>query len=243
MPSPDAPVPAEIPRRRDARANREAILCAAAKAWSQAGFDTGLVEVARRAGVGSATLYRHFGTREALVAAVYAERIAALSAATRRAAAEPDPWTALVRVLELMLEAGARDRGLRQLVALGFGAPPVRVVEARAIADDLRGAVHRALDAGVLRGDVAPPDLSVALFALGRVADVTEEVAPGQWRRTLGLLLDGLRAECGALPGSAMTHDEWDEVLRRWLEREVLHGQADPRLSAASGAQAQAQAR
>ena len=130
--------PTETPRRRDARANREAILAAAADAWSDAGFDVGLVEIARRAGVGSATLYRHFGTREALVAAVYGERIVALGSGTRRAGACPDAWEALASILELVLEAGAGDRGLRQLVAVGFGATPTRVVQSTAIAEQLR---------------------------------------------------------------------------------------------------------
>ncbi|HWT93198.1 MAG TPA: TetR/AcrR family transcriptional regulator, partial [Solirubrobacteraceae bacterium] len=220
MPALSASSP-DRPRRRDARANREAILAAAAQAWSDGGFDVGLVEVARRACVGSATLYRHFGTREALVAEVYGARIAELGAQTRRAASGEDPWEALVRIVELLMEAGAGDRGLRQLIAVGFGATPTRVVESTAIAEHLRGAVARALDAGVLRAGVAPADLSLTLFAIGRVADVTEAVAPGQWRRTLRLVFDGLRHGEGALPGAAMTHAEWDEVIRRWMEREL----------------------
>ena len=90
--------------RRDAQRNRALLVSAAREAFAEHGVDARLDEIARRAGVGSGTLYRHFPTREALVEAIFAERVGEFLALAEAGHVEPDGWAGLVGFLEATLE-------------------------------------------------------------------------------------------------------------------------------------------
>jgi AcrR family transcriptional regulator len=178
----------ERPLRADARRNRERILDAARCACAEHGARVQMDDVARGAGVGVGTVYRHFPTKEALIEALVAEKYRAAVENARAASAIEDPWGAFAAMLARNAEMMARDATLRD--ALTRLAPDVRYAAGgRAELEEIAGAViARAQQAGVLRPDVTVDDISVL------VSGLCASMRPGvDWRRHLELLLDGLR--------------------------------------------------
>ena len=181
--------------RSDARRNHELLVAAAQDVFSERGVEASLEEIARRAGVGIGTLYRHFATREALVEAIFERRIGEIVAVTEAAAAEPDPWLAFVGLLEHTVELQAGDRVLKDVL---MRYPPVagRLASAR---DQMRRTfeqvIERAHTDGGLREDFTFADLAVLHWSFTPLIDATAEVAPNAWRRHLHVLLDGLRVQ------------------------------------------------
>jgi len=214
-------------QRRDARRNHELLVAAAREVFAERGADASLEEIARRAGVGVGTLYRHFATREALVEAVFERRIGEFVAVAEAAAAEPDGWLALVGFLEQMLEIQAGDRLLKD--ALLRSAPGTgRVDRARAeMRRQFEGVLERARAQGRLRGDFEFPDLAVLLWSFSTLIDATSEAAPNAWRRHLHWLLDGLRAEA-ATPQSepALGEEQFQASILALRARRISRGRA-----------------
>ncbi|TDD65717.1 TetR/AcrR family transcriptional regulator [Jiangella aurantiaca] len=160
--------------RADGRRNREALVTAAAKVFAEAGPDAPLDDVARRAGVGNATLYRHFPTRRALLAAVYADELAALrdyAELLREQEAPADALHAWLRALATQL-AHTRD------LALTADGDWYESVDAT-----VSGLLTAAQRAGAVRPDVAAADL----LALVRGVALTAG-SPGRQARLLELL-------------------------------------------------------
>jgi len=150
--------------RSDARDNRDRILDAARALFSADGLDVPMREIARRAGVGPATLYRRFPTKQALVAEAFADQLHACRAIVDEGCADPDPWRGLCRVIERICELHARDRGFTEAFLSAFpGAPDVagRAYTVQAVA----GLAQRAKDAGRLRSDFVLDDLILVLMA------------------------------------------------------------------------------
>ena len=104
------------PLRRDAARNRQRILKAASEVFTELGLEVSLDEVARHAGVGVGTVYRRFGTKEDLVAALFVDRVEKVATLAERAIEEPDPWSGLVGFMEQAAGMLADDLGLRQLL-------------------------------------------------------------------------------------------------------------------------------
>src|SRR3954470_8318524 len=103
-------------QRSHAQRNHELLVAAAHEVFAERGVEASLEEVARRAGVGIGTLYRHFRTREALVEAIFERRVGELVAVAEAAAADPDGWRALSQLVERTLELQAADRVLMALL-------------------------------------------------------------------------------------------------------------------------------
>ena len=103
------------PLRADAKRNRERLVAAARDLFASAGLDVSVREVARHAGVGVGTLYRHFPAREDLVDAVLQDAFDELVASAEAALAEQDPWTGFTRFIEEALVSHARNRGLKDV--------------------------------------------------------------------------------------------------------------------------------
>ena len=164
------------PLRSDAERNRRLVLEAAAQAFAEEGFDVGMAEIARRAGVGNATVFRRFPTKDALYEAIVDEKIAELVTAGTAAAELPDPWDALVRYLETMAELQARDRGFFQATEQHLFEHPELLRRHRAILDVIEPLVVRAQEAGVVRDDVTTVD--VLGLVKGAVACVPPSPAP-----------------------------------------------------------------
>jgi AcrR family transcriptional regulator len=199
--------------RRDAARNRAKLTAAGREVFAEHGPDASFEEVARRAGVGIGTLYRHFPSREALAEEIYAEHIEEVVSAAEAAAAEEDAWSGLVFFLEHMLDLQARNLPLRGLFFRLSGGP--RAAERRRlILPLLEQVVERGRAQGVLRDDLAVGDLSLALWSFTPVLEATAGVAPNVWRRHLRILLDGMRPE-------AATPQEVPPLAGRRLERAI----------------------
>src|SRR3954452_14115976 len=134
--------------RADAARNREAIVEAARAVFAEQGLDAPLDEIARRAGTGSATLYRRFPTRGDLVAAVFAERMTEHLGAVETALADPDPWAGFASYIHAVAAMQARDRGIADLVTMDVSsAPDIEQLRSRAF-DGLVQLVERARTGG-----------------------------------------------------------------------------------------------
>ncbi|GHF71612.1 TetR family transcriptional regulator [Streptomyces mashuensis] len=178
--------------RADARRNRERILEAAVRAFAEKGADVAIDTIAKAAGVGSATLYRHFPTREALVEAAYRNELARVcdSATTLLAGHTPD--RAIRLWMDDFIDYLAAKQGMADALraAVASGADPFAETLDK-LGTALGTLLRAGADAGLLRPDTDPLDVG---FALAGVALITS--APDQRDRAgrlLDLLLDGLR--------------------------------------------------
>lgn len=208
------------PLRRDAAENRERIVRAANEAFSSAGLETCMEEIARRAGVGVGTLYRRFPSKAALVDAIFEDHLDELVALARDALRADDPWTGLCGFLDRAIALQAAHRGFAEIVTVHLRDEKL-VARARSrLRPLLVRLIERAQEAGALRDDVVYEDLSVLLWACGRVADSTRDVAPDYWRRHLALTLDGLRADgASALPRPPLTAGEHRQAMQRLADQ------------------------
>jgi AcrR family transcriptional regulator len=181
--------------RRDAQRNQVKLVAAGREVFAERGVDASLEEIARRAGVGIGTLYRHFPSREALVEVIFEEHIGQVLAAADEAAAADDAWAGLVAFLERVLDLQARNLPLRDV----FVRHPVGkgriAAQRRQIGPLLKKMVVRAREQGVLRSDFTVGDLALAMWSFAPVFEATAGIAPNVWRRHLQLVLDGMRAE------------------------------------------------
>ena len=190
--------PARKPRV-DAQRNRERVLEAAKAVFSAGGPEASLEAVARRAGVGIGTLYRHFPTREALFEAVYRREVQQLGDLAEQLKSEPEPVEALRRWLRSNVEFVGTKKGM--MTALALAVKPSSELTAFSF-DRLTTAVGallaRAVATGEIRADVSPEDLLRALIGMCYLND-----QPG-WQhsvlRLLDVFVDGLRLP-GASPG------------------------------------------
>ncbi|MGW6916227.1 TetR/AcrR family transcriptional regulator [Kitasatospora sp. NPDC054939] len=188
------PLPASGRLRRDAQRNRDLLVAAAREMFSRYGLDVPLDQIAKEAGVGNATLYRHFPTREALIGEVFAEASGLLAEAAAEALATEDAWAAIERYFERIFELVAADRGINDLVTRAIPAIPEMVEISRRNAVTVGALVARAQEQGSMRTDVVTMDLLFLLGPLCRALPAATELRPDLWRRHLALLLDGFRA-------------------------------------------------
>jgi AcrR family transcriptional regulator len=189
------------PLRADARRNRENLLAAADVAFSEHGVEVSLEEIARQAGVGIGTLYRHFPTRDALIEAVYRREVELLCDAADTALRELPPEQALETWMQRFVRYAATKRGMATALKSMVGAESElselfayshRRVEAAASA-----ILTAAVQAGAIRSDVEPMDV---LRMLSGICMVTGSALEEQAPRMVALVLDGLRY--GARPGA-----------------------------------------
>ena len=199
--------------RRDARANRDRILAAARAAFAAGGVDVPVEEIAERAGVGMGTLYRRFPTKHDLVEAVIEESLDAFVAAAEEGLADDDPWTGFSGFVERVLELHVENRALREVLA-GTEHGHARDAVRRRVRPLVRRLIERAHADGSLRPDFTPEDMPLVFMTGGRVLEAARGVAPDLWRRYLGLLLDGLRAEGATpLPRGPLTRAQVNRLL------------------------------
>ncbi|WP_424893203.1 TetR/AcrR family transcriptional regulator [Streptomyces sp. XH2] len=206
---------ADGPLRKDAQRNRDLLVAAAREIYAERGVDAPLDDIARRAGVGNATLYRRFPTRGALIEAVFGEGLTGTLQRGEEARNADDAWAGLAGYLEHIFEGLAADRGANDLMTTSI--PDIPSLDALKTHhhETVRLLILRAQEQGSMRDDVVVEDLLFALAALGRVVPASVTVAPQAWRRHLHLLLDGLRAPAAsALPAPPLTTDELADALR-----------------------------
>lgn len=186
------------PMRADARRNYERLLTTARTAFMEHGTGASLDDIAKRAGVGSGTLYRHFPTRDALLHAVLRERIDGLLAHADELLAEPDlseAEAALGRWLRTYLAGAMTPRGTATVIIEAMGAEWADTglgAAAAAICDALGRLLDRAQRAGAIRAEIDPRDLLRITNAIGVASERTPD-PPAYADRMLNLLFDGLR--------------------------------------------------
>ncbi|MEU9790835.1 helix-turn-helix domain-containing protein [Streptomyces sparsogenes] len=153
------------PLRSDARENRERILDAARALFATEGLNVPMREIARRAGIGPATLYRRFPTKQTLVTEAFAAEVRACHAIVEEGLAEPDPWHGFCLLIEKTCELHARNRGFTEAFLAAFpdatNAAKDRPYVLRSIAE----LADRAKGAGRLRADFVLDDLIIMLMA------------------------------------------------------------------------------
>jgi AcrR family transcriptional regulator len=194
------PATAKPPLRRDAQRNRDRILAATRAAFQERGLEVGVDEIARRAGVGMGTLYRHFPNKDALVDAVVDARFAELTAAAEEALEAEDAWDGFAGFLAAAVRLQATDRGFKDALA-ARGRDERRVKAARRrLHMVVERLVVRGRDEGALRPDLAIEDVTVLLWATGRIVERTADLVPDQAARFLAMHLDALRPEAAREP-------------------------------------------
>ncbi|WP_433063400.1 TetR/AcrR family transcriptional regulator [Dactylosporangium sp. CS-033363] len=181
------------PRQRsDARDNRARILAVARAAFAAEGLEVPMRELARRAGVGPATVYRHFPTKEALLATAFAEPMALCSSIVEEGLAAADPWDGFRLVIEKLMALHARDRGFaRAFTSRGqdyFAADRDRTVRL------LLHLIRRAKRSGDLRRDFVFEDVVLALMANDGIRADSEAARAAASRRLAALMLQSFRA-------------------------------------------------
>jgi AcrR family transcriptional regulator len=179
------------PLRADAQRNRERVLSAARKTFASDGLDAQMDDVARRAGVGVGTVYRHFPTKEALVEAVAAAGYAEICEIARESLELEDPWHAFS---DFMWRGARMHRDDRAQCEIHSTRPDV----VRRVAGDKRELlgmvgqlIERGQDAGVIRDDLSADDMPTIWCSLGAAQQQSEDA---RWERYLDVVLDGLRA-------------------------------------------------
>jgi AcrR family transcriptional regulator len=182
--------------RRDAQRNRDAILTAARQVFCDRGLEAPLEEIARRAGVGIATLYRRFPSRVELLDTVLADTVQAHLDLAERALAMDDPWEGFCFYLEQTCRLQATDRGLNDAMGMRFPRTPSLEAARRRLFDLGNQLIARTQQSGQLRGDLTYEDLALVTWANSRILQAVRAAgAPDAWRRHLGFLLDGFRAD------------------------------------------------
>jgi AcrR family transcriptional regulator len=183
--------------RADARRNREAVIAAAKRLFADEGLDAQMPDVAKSAKVGVGTVYRHFPTKEDLIAALAAERFERLAEKAREGIAAEDPWEGLCEFIRFSAQIQADDRGLCEVMG---SRPEVMADSAYAVGLDqlCNELVKRAQRSGDLRKDLDWQDIPMIACSLGRITPAEHGPAVGRWPRLVEIVIDGLRS-----PGSS----------------------------------------
>lgn len=207
-----------LPRipRSDAVDNRERILEAARALFATEGLNVPLREVARRAEVGPATLYRHFPTKEILATEAFAEQMRTCQVVVDEGLADPDPWRGFCSVIEKICELHARDRGFTAAFVSAFP----KAVDFTAARDHALKAIAelagRAKDSGELRPDFVLDDLILMLMANNGIQAASAAARVAASRRFAALVIEAFRAvpERSPLPPVARLALVLPEVTR-----------------------------
>ncbi|MFG2635329.1 TetR/AcrR family transcriptional regulator [Streptomyces sp. NPDC048362] len=182
------------PMRADARRNYERLLEVAAEAFAEQGENASLDQIAKRAGVGSGTLYRHFPTRRALLEAAYLDRIEALGNRAGELAERLPPGEALTEWLTELCVVTLRLRGMKSLLgaAVTDGGAAARTVCGTAVQGAASRLVEAAQAEGTLRADLQPIEMLRLAHGIATASELGNG-HPEEIRRYLTLLTEGLR--------------------------------------------------
>ena len=176
--------------RADAARNLELILEAAEEAFAEKGHEACVADIATRAGVGQATIFRRFETKDDLIAAVFERKMAKFEEAIDAASRKRHAWDGLMAFMKLVTEVQARDRGVLQAFAERVKADPALVAHKQAMMAKVADLVDRAHDEGSLRRDITVDDIQ----ALTAAAAQAGSASPNAWKHYLAVITDGMRA-------------------------------------------------
>lgn len=194
------PAPAARASRADAERNRRRVLEAAARVVAERGATATLNEVARAAGVGVGTVYRKFSDKEAMLAALFDDKVDSLVRLADEASKVDDAGEAIRGFLLGLMEQRATDRGLDAILTAPGQSARFSEELGRQFAPTVDRLVARAIHAGELRPDFTGQEVCLLGFMVGKVADITRTTDPETWRRYAQLLVDGTRPVAGTEP-------------------------------------------
>jgi len=203
------------PLRADAERNRARILAAAAEVFADRGLDVSLDEIAAHAGVGVGTVYRRFPDKDALIDALFEEKIDRAVELADRALEIEDPWEAFTTFMRGMCRMQAGDRGFKDaLLVRDRGRERVAAARER-IAPRAMKLLDRAQEAGAVRSDLGPFDVPMLNLCVSLIADRTRDVAPEYWERVLTIIIDGISAQGPAspMPVEPLDRDTFTEAM------------------------------
>jgi AcrR family transcriptional regulator len=197
--APTGPEPDAKPgQRADARRNRELVIEAARERFSELGLDCQMEDVARTAGVGVGTVYRHFPNKEALIDALIDDRFDRITEKAAEALEQDDPWQAFCELMRWSAQYQAQDRALSELLSQR-PASGRRSAAKAGLLETTDKLIRKAQRSGQMRKDIVVGDVPTILCGLGGVLGAHEESMPAlNWERFLAIMLEGLRA-----PGAA----------------------------------------
>jgi AcrR family transcriptional regulator len=203
------------PLRKDAERNRQRILTAARSLLAVRGLAVSHDELAEAADVAVGTVYRRFPDKDSLFEALFSDEVDQVVCLANRSLEMDDPWQALVTFVTESLELQAGNRGLKEFLMFNVTSETMTDCRARLL-PVIEQIVARAHAAGVLRPGITAFDLGMVPLMLGPVIDGCRSVQPDLWRRSLDIVLMGLRAcpDKNQLPATALDSDEFIEVLR-----------------------------
>ena len=179
------------PLRADAARNRARVLEVAYETFAQEGLSVPIDEIARRAGVGAGTVYRHFPTKESLFEAIASDRLQHLIDSAAAFADTEDPGAAFFAYLALLIDEGKADLGLVEALAgIGYDIAAAIPDAEKLFLDTLEGLLTRAQRAGAVRPDVEVYDVKVLMMGCQAMQRYSADPATAQ--RTLAVVRDGL---------------------------------------------------
>jgi AcrR family transcriptional regulator len=200
------------PLRKDAVRNRELLIAAAREVFARRGLEASLDDVARQAGLGVGTAYRHFANKYELASALMEQTIDTIVESIEQALLVEDAWQGLVYFLEAAMRAQADDRALREVMLGIHDREKMEQIHNR-LTGPVNELMRRAQAAGVVRADADATDLGFIMGMLGTVADMSGDASPDLWRRYLQLILDGLRPGAEPLKNPALSEREFRAAM------------------------------
>ncbi len=206
------------PLRADAERNRLRIVEAAKTLFAERGVDVAVEDIAAEAGVGIGTFYRRFPDRESLVDAVFESKLERVIQAARDAAAIEDPWEAFRTYVLTVARMHARDRGLKDVLLCSHRGHERLAGFRRLIRPLAVELLERAQASGALREDVSSFDVPMIHQAVSAIAEMTRDVSPEYFERTLTLFIDGLARErtgTTPMPAPPLEDDEFTAIMSR----------------------------
>lgn len=180
--------------RTDALHNRRRVLDSAHTIFAEQGLEASMTSIARRAGVGVATLYRHFPTKSDLLAEVSRDQVAECVSVIDHALDDPDPWRGFTTVIEKICAMQAKDRGLGAVFLEALPDPVLFETERIRAENGFAELARRAKDVGRLRPDFVRDDLTLVMMANRGITAATEAEALATSRRLSAYLIQAFEA-------------------------------------------------
>jgi AcrR family transcriptional regulator len=180
--------------RKDVARNRQRLLDAGKEVFAARGLDATLDDIARHAGVGAGTAYRHFASRQEIINAIFADAAQTFILDAEHAQTLADPWAGFVDLVEAFTYRLAKDRGLHQ-VFTGDHSSGLQADDWNGLITAVTEIVERAKRAGHLREDIEPSDVFTLFMMLGPAYDLSTATSTGIWRRHVDLFLRAVQTD------------------------------------------------
>lgn len=181
--------------RSDAARNRKVLVEAAAAAFAEQGSDVSVSEIAERAGIGKGTVFRHFASKEDLLATIVVEKLDALAAKGRELKTAPNPAEGLYQYMSAAIELQVQDRAFCEVVHdVRHQRPHVRASQ-EALETVTEALTSRARAHGAIREEITGEDITLLMSGIFQTVSPLLDTRPGLWRRYLRLAFDGIQAQ------------------------------------------------